>query len=107
MSLRADDVAQLVEALVTAAGKGAAELVRVEEERWAQGADIMLTEAVEPADCCDENRVTGLVVRAEDRRLHRTPTETIRRIRIDRSVAVLPVTHCPFCGVRYHPVTDS
>lgn len=107
MSLRADDVARLVESFVAAAGKGAADLIRAEEERWARGADIILTETVEPADCCDENRSTGLVVRAEDRRLHRTPTETIRRIRLDRSVAVLPVKHCPFCGTRYHPDEES
>lgn len=105
MSLRAEDVARLVESLITAAAKGAADLVRIEEDRWAKGAEVVLSEAVEPVDCCDTNRMTGLVVRAEDRRLHRTPTETIRRIRSDRSCSVVPVEYCPFCGVRYHPET--
>ena len=97
----AEELARAVEAIVLEAARKAADEVRIEDGRWQRGAEIVLSENVEPADCCPNNLATGMVVRAVDRSLVRS--ETIRRIRPDRSVRIVPVEHCPFCGVRYHP----
>lgn len=99
-----EDIAQEVARLVAFAGKAAADLVRVEEDRLIRGGEALLTEAVEPADCCPTNLATSMVLRATDRSLRRS--ETIRRFMPDRSLRVVLVEYCPFCGVRYHPVTD-
>ena len=97
--MRPEDIAQEIARLVAFAGNAAADLVRTEDERWQRGAEMVLTEGVEPVDCCPNNMAAQLVVQPTNRSLR---SREIRRLQVDRSVVWLPVSHCPFCGVRYH-----
>lgn len=100
-----EEIAREIARLVAFAGQAAADLVRIEEDRLIRGGEVLLSEAVEPADCCATNLATAMVLRATDRRLRRS--ETIRRFMPDRSLRVVPVEFCPFCGRNFHTETAA
>lgn len=85
------------EELAREVGNAASERIRDELRSWKEHAKAALYDHSKPVVCCEEQEWCELVVRDLDTDLIHIP-----RLQPDGSVVKTVVTHCPFCGVRYH-----
>ena len=74
---------------------------RAENARQADAKDRLIDDETEPAECCEDQALTGLMLRGKSPELK--SWYQIRRLHPNGRVTVCTVRFCPFCGRRFRP----